>query len=363
MAVSDSQLIQWLAHEKPRVRGAALDLLTGSYSNEQAILPAVFESWDRFGADVAFHDFPLISHLPIPAELVPECLRRAQAMSADRKITERTCRCAGKLIEALSVAHAPLFAAYLNDIERLKETSKIFFRISIDSMRARAEALHRESNSIEIDFEDGSPTDMANALECLLHRGEARPWIERGLSEIGEQESLPQLASVVLEFMSRHEVPGFEEALLPLVDRHDAFAADAATIALVRYRNQKVQQLIADAFPKLSRNGQLRCIDIVRRARLPKSAEFLRFLLPFGVDLVVQDSARIAEVLLFDFDRLEDWLEAYLLLEDRSVRRVGFALPLAEAVAKNHCPIEWGRIEELVESRAGRGFFQDEPTR
>lgn len=356
MAVTDNQLISWLQHEKPRIRGAALDLLTGSYSYEEAILPAIFAGWDRFEPENAYHDFPLVSHLPIPMESVEECLRRARVMSDGRKITDRQCRCAGKLIEALSVSHAPLFAAHLDEIESLKQSSKIYFRVSIESMRARAEALRRETKSLELDFEDGRPPDMAVALECLLHRGEAGRWIERGFQGIEEDGTLSPLASVVLDFMSRHMVPGFEQELIPLVDRHDAFAADAASIALMRYRNTTVQQLIADAFPKLSRSGQLRCIDIIRRARLPKSSELLRFLMPFGVDLLVQDSVRVAEVMMFDFNWLEEWLEAYLLMEDRSLQRVHFLMPLAEAVALQEKPEDWPRIRELVASRLGESW-------
>lgn len=358
MAVADSQLISWMSHPLPRVRGAALDVLTSSYSNDPQILRALFDAWDRFGPEVAFHDFPLISHLPISAELVDECIRRAAEMAAGRKPTDRTCRCAGKLMEALSVAPANVYAAHLDALVKLKASSKIFFRVSVDSMREKAEAIARASSSLALDFEDGQERHLAIALESLHRRHEAGPWIERGLGELqGENDRTP-LATAVLEFASRHPIVGYEERLLPLLEHSEASIADPATIALVRCRTTEIQRLIADRFPKMNRSGQLRSVDIIRRARLPKSSELLRFLLPYGVEFQVQNGIRVAEVLLFDFEALEDWLEALLLADDHALRMLRPYLPLAEPLAQSLIPQEWGRIQQLVESRIGLPIFE-----
>ncbi len=353
MAVSDPQLVAWMTHDRPRIRSAALDLLTASYTHDRHVIEALFAGWDRFGADEAFRDFPLVGHLPIPAERVGECLDRAAAMSAGRPIIDRTCRCAGKLIEALSVAPAPIFAPHLDRIEALKRTSKIFFRVPIEAMREKAEALARASTSLELDFEDGDSSEIAIALECLQRRGEAEDRIERGLRELADETGRSPLAIAALELASRHPVVGHEEPLLSLVDRNEAPLADAATVALIRCRNVRVQQLIAERFPTMSRTGQLRCVEIVRRMRLSKGVELLRFLLPHGSDFTVQESIRIAEVLLFDFAHLEDWLEALLLSEDTSLRRIASLLPIAEPLSHEVCPDDWSRIRQLVGTRLG----------
>jgi len=357
MAVADSQLISWMSHPTPRVRGAALDILTSSYSNDPEILRALFDAWDRFGPESAFHDFPLISHLPISQELAGECIRRAAQMSAGRKLVDRTCRCAGKLMEALSVAPADVYSSHLEALQELKASSKIFFRVSVDAMRERAEAHARVSSSLALDFEDGQEQHLAIALESLHQRGEANPWIARGLSELEAEQERTPLATAVLEFASRHPIGGFEERLLPLLDHAEASIADPATIALVRCRTPEIQRLIADRFPMMNRSGQLRSVDIIRRARLPKSSQLLRFLLPYGVEFQVQNGIRVAEVLLFDFEALEDWLESMLLADDVALRMLRPYLPLAEPLAHSVVPEEWERIRQLIESRLGLPLF------
>ncbi len=135
MTVSDSQLVELLLNKSVEVRSAALELLTSSYSNDTSILPAIFSAWDEFGADQAFPEFPLIGHLPIGEATIVEALSRAQSMSSGRKLTDRACRCAGKMLEAISIASPSLFTTHMEAIEALKESSKIFFRVSLQSMR------------------------------------------------------------------------------------------------------------------------------------------------------------------------------------------------------------------------------------
>lgn len=361
MEVTDAQLIAWMKHENPRVRGASLDLVTSSYALDPSILNTVFEAWDLYGPEHAFHDFPLISHLPIPADKVEESLSRAAKMSYGRKITDRTCRCAGKLVEAISVADATVFAEHLPAIAELKESSKVFFRIPLASMSERAQALQRQSASLNLDFQDGQPNDISIALECLHGRGEAGVWISRGFEEWRETTERTPLAIAVLELASRHPIVGHEADLLELMNAEEASVADLATIALVRARSPETQKRIADRFPEWSRAGQLRAIDLVRRMRLPQSSNLLRFLLPYGCEAHVQDAARIAEILVFDFAAIEDWLEALLLVDEASLRRLTFAMPLAQVLAETTVPEEWPRIQHLMETRLGP-FLSAGPT-
>ncbi len=361
MSVSDAQLIVWMGQKDPRVRTAALELITNSYATDPRILPAVFQAWDDWGPEAAFPDFPLISHLPIPADRVAECLKRAEEMSTGRKLTDRTCRCAGKLVEALSVCEPSLFMAHLDAIEQLKQTSKVFFRVPIVAMRERATALERTSSSLQLDFEDGQPSDIAIALEALVLRGDGSAWIERGFRDWVEESTPTPLAIAVLELASRRALYGHEESLLELMVGDRATIADLASIALVRCRSVHAQKLIAERFASMGRNGQLRSVDIIRRTRLPQSSNLLRYLLPLGVDFVVQDSIRVAEVLLFDFDSLEDWLEALLLADDKSMQRIAYAIPLAYPLAMESVESEWPRIQHLIRTRMGSEMDSQPP--
>jgi hypothetical protein len=353
MAVADEQLMGWLVHPDPLVRSASLELLTSSYVSDPGILPAIFAAWDRWGAEGAFPEFPLVSHLPIQSEMLSECLARAESMSHGRKLTDRVCRCAGKLIEAISVCDASVFEPHMEAMQRLKQTSKIFFRVPIESMKERVAALHRSTSSLCLDFEDGQPSDIAVALEALLQRGEARPWVERGFQQWGDESEPSPLARAVLELASRHAISGFEEPMLNLTQSDFASIADMASIALIRCRSPRTLPLIAERFPSMGRAGQLRSIDIIRRTRLDRSSNLLHYLLPLGREFIVQDAIRIAEVLLLDFESLEEWLEAFLLADDTSLTRTVFALPIIYPLALEKAPTEWSRIRNLIHSRLG----------
>ena len=237
---------------------------------------SVIAAWDQYGTESAFSDFPLISHLAISPDQMPLVLARARELSEGRKITDRVCRCAGKLAEAISVERASSFAPHLQELRALKASSKIFFRVPIEIMEQRAEALLREPSSLELDFEDGTVADYSIALESLWERGLANRWIREGI-ESWEDPSPSKLAVTALELVSRHSIRGYEEHLLTLVDRDEASIADLATIALVRGRNLQTQSLIAERFQGMSKPGQLRSLDIIRRMRLEQSSKLIRF--------------------------------------------------------------------------------------
>lgn len=353
MAVTDEQLMGWLAHPDRIVRSASLELLTSSYVSHPGILPTIFAAWDRWGAEEAYPDFPLVSHLSIPSEMVQECLVRAESMSQGRKLTDRVCRCAGKLIEALSVCDATVLERHVVSIERLKQSSKVFFRVPIVAIKERVAALHRSSSSLGMDFEDGQPSDLAIALEVLLQRGEAQPWLQRGFEDWSEQSAPSPLARALLDLASRHTLTGFESELLELSQSDLVSIADQASIALIRCRSARTLTLIADQFASMGRAGQLRSIDIIRRTRLDRSSNLLHYLLPLGREFIVQDAIRIAEILLFDFDAIEEWLEAFLLADDDSLKRTHYALPIAYPLALERVPGEWPRIRHLIHSRIG----------
>jgi hypothetical protein len=61
-------------------------------------------------------------------------------------------------------------------------------------------------------------------------------------------------------------------------------------------------------------------------------------------------------VLLFDFKYLEDWLEAFILLDETSVQRLEYAIPIALPLAQEVSAADWPRIRSLLLMRLGRGF-------
>ncbi len=351
MALSDELLIRWLSHGDAKVRNVALEILTGSFSQDTSILPTVFANWDRFGVAAAYPEFQLVSFLPIQEPLVSECLSRAATMIEGRKLTDRVCRCAGKLIESVSVHPPAFFHSHLASIRSIHASSKIFFRVSLDGLQVRSDALLRPTHSLLADLNDGNENDVAVALECLYYRHEADSLIGRGLREAATDGQRSSLANATMALATRTPLRSFESQLLGLIEHRDLTVSDAATIGLARCRDPKTQSLIADAFPKLSRLAQLRAIEVVRRGRFPKSSELLRYLLPHGVDFSVQDAIRIAEVMIFDFESLEDWLEAYLLAEEQSLSRIASSLALVEPLGQEVAPDELDRILKLVESR------------
>jgi hypothetical protein len=60
--------------------------------------------------------------------------------------------------------------------------------------------------------------------------------------------------------------------------------------------------------------------------------------------------------MLFDFEFLEEWLEAFLLMDDASVQRVVYAIPIAHPLALEEVPADWPRIKNLLKMRLGRSF-------
>ena len=83
----------------------ALEFLSEGYASDDAILPTVFEAWERWGAAEAFPGFPMLSHLSVPPAHIAECCDRAARMASRGKLTEPMTRCAGKLLE--QVTHRP----------------------------------------------------------------------------------------------------------------------------------------------------------------------------------------------------------------------------------------------------------------
>jgi len=362
MALSDATLIGLLTHESAGVRSASLELLSGSFSTDARWLPQIFAAWDRYGAQDAFQEFPLLTHFAIPSELVSECIQRAQNMSAGRPLTDRVCRCAGKLIEAISVASPVTFSNHVAAIHELKLQSKIFFRVNDQKMHARCGWIDREFSDFAetLASNPGSILNLYEVLESQFLQGRADDVLKSAFQSLradllgGErthERTLDQVAHVCLELATRYRMVGYEAWFVDLLDHTESAIADAASVGLARCRTDTSLSLIADRFADYSKPGQLRSIDVLRRGRMPKTSELLRFLRAHGHGTQVQNALRTAEVLQFDFSCLEDWLEALVVVDDASFERLKGALgivePLAEALSKE----DKARTMHLLRSR------------
>jgi hypothetical protein len=358
MALKDGQLIEWLSHPQAPIRSAALELLSNAFSTDHRWCDAIFRTWDQYTPQEAFPEFPLISHLEIPKESMESAIQRASTMSVSRALTDRACRCAGKIIEAISVSSPWMFQPYLEQIRILKQSSKIFFRVDIDRMAYRVEQLRAGSlDPIEDWFQrDVAPTlpyGYYPHLESAFARGEADSALRIAFDQLKNGDVKPQVIESVLELSTRYRLVGYESIFVDGLDHDNTSIADACAIALSRCRNDNVLSLIADRFPEYTRAGQLRSIDVLRRSRLPKTSELLRFLRPHAQGGLVQNALRIAEIMQFDFDDLENWLEAMLVVDDSSMQRIVNAICLAGPLSEQLAPEDRRRTLHLVNGRMG----------
>lgn len=356
MALRDVKLVDWLTNENAMVRTAALEMLSNGYSTDQRVCEAVFSAWDQFSTQDAFPEFPLITHLEVPKELMPETLNRAEAMSAGRPLTDRACRCAGKLLEAVSVSSPLIFQDHLDQIAQLKQRSKIFFRIDLDRIRFRVSLLDSLAEDSVADWFTSDTQPIVSHgfypyLESLHLKGRAESSLQAAFEQLRSGERKPHVLETALELASRYRLVGYEGVFADGIDDENSSVADGCAIALARCRNDNVLSLIAERFPDYSRSGQLRSIDVLRRSRLPKTSELLRFLRAHAQGSQVQNALRIAEVLQFDFSDLENWLEAFLVVDDMTLKRVASLLCLVGPLSESLSDDDRRRTLHLVRTR------------
>ena len=356
MALRDLKLIDWLANESVMVRTAALEMLSNGYSTDQRFCEAVFGAWDKYTIHEAFPEFPLINHLEIPKELMSETLRRAGDMSAGRPLTDRACRCAGKLLEAVSVSSPLLFQDHLEQIAELKHSSKIFFRVDLERLKFRVSLVDSLTDESIVDWftADTQPTlkhGYYPFLESQYLKGRAEQSLQIAFEQIKSGDRKPHVLESALELATRYRLVGYEGVFADGIDDENTSIADSCAVALSRCRNDNVLSVIADRFPDYSRSGQLRSIDVLRRSRLPKTSELLRFLRAHAQGSQVQNALRIAEVLQFDFSDLENWLEAILVVDDTSLMRIASLLCLVGPLSEELSDDDKRRMLHLVRTR------------
>ncbi len=361
MELSDQSLVELLDHKHVAIRTAALESLAASFADSPNVLPKVFEAWDRFGIAEAYPEFALLSHLPVSEQWCDVSIKRASQMVAGRKLTELECRFAGKLIEAYSVALPTAYQACLSELSKLKSESKIFFRVDTEAMCQRA-GMMRLSNEqlIEIisipqnaEVSNDIMRGVKSALDELHSRGVAEHYWHKAINEIEAETATAQpLTQASLEVMSRRGAAGFEYELAKLLGHRDAMIADAIAITLSRCRNMAALDAISQSFSQMSGQAKLRAAIVLQRMRLPGVASRIRLLREMNnSDRNVDEALRVAELLQFDFDYLEDWLESLMVIDDRTLHRVTSRLPLILPLSEHLDKADAGRLLKLVQSR------------
>lgn len=131
------QLLELLTGDSRRFRMQALHLLSEAYFESDRVLEQVFSAWEKWEAAEAFPEFPMLSFLPIPRGQIVACCEKAQAMAADRKLTDPSARAGGKLLEQLIRLPAKDLEPHLELLDQVKASSKIFFRVDLDQVRDR----------------------------------------------------------------------------------------------------------------------------------------------------------------------------------------------------------------------------------
>lgn len=343
MRLTDDHLVDWLKEANADLRSASIELLSQSYIDQPPWLLRVLEAWDRFGVPAAFPEFPLQAFLPIATDAIDTLLERAADLCHGRRLVDFEARCAGKLVEALAIAPVRLSADQRTRLAEVHGLSKIFFRVDLPAVTRQQEAFDaatsdlQERVALHASSDQGTTEDrqqFAADLAALDERQMADVWIQRGLKAAASpDQGRGWLANTTLELLTRSRPTAHGQAMIGLLDHPDSRVADTATLGLVRSDPSQWVDPLTAAFPKLGHAAQLRVAEILSRWRRPNIASRLRLLREATGDEAVRQALLAAELLQFNLDEVEDWLEALLVISDTWLKRLGSRLPLALPLA------------------------------
>ncbi len=153
MIASNDSLIELLRHANATVRMRALTVLCDGLIDDGNIFKAVRDGWEKWGADEAYPDFPMLSHFPVGQHDVAQAIALAGSMAEGGKLTDKRTRCAGKLLEQVVQLPLEVIEEHLDAIESVAASAKIFFRVRPQHARRRQElkALPLEQLSSQLD--------------------------------------------------------------------------------------------------------------------------------------------------------------------------------------------------------------------
>jgi HEAT repeat protein len=359
MEVTDHELIELLTHDRVQVRSAAIDALSSSSCEDNRMLLQVFAAWDRFGIEQAFPDFALLGHLPVSHHQAEASIHRAGEMSRDRKLIDPICRFAGKLIEAYSIASPKAYSGLVDSFEALRSQSKIFFRVDIDQMRRRLQVMQLSSDQLRLMVRDSyqlEPLEVDQsrlrfAIDELNERDEADDIWQNVFDDIATDVRTP-MTEAAMSIMTRRKVNRFNAPLVWLLSHKESSIADMAVICLARMREPATLEAIEAGFDRLSNVGRLRCAMVLQRLRTPGTTQLLeRLIEKCKYDSAACESMKVASLMQFDMSAIEDWLELYLTVEDDSLNRFKYRLPLIIPLIERFPEHDRARIVKLIKSR------------
>lgn len=314
----NADLIRLLANDEVSVRTLALNFLSEGYAQEPAVLTSVFAGWDRWGVEVAFPEFPILSHVPIPAAVVLECCQRSAAIVPNRKVTDRQTRCAGKLMEQVVRLPAADLQPHQARIAETVGLSKIFFRIDLTDLENRLAMLELTSDQLAERLDSAIATlaeqpdsgtayhQALAALESL--RFEHPAYIDMAAAIVRTPpDSGVQATSFRVSLQSLIQFPqaGAEEALAKqLVDTREAVHCNAVE-ALVRIGSPLAAAHLVAKFDQADAGAQRWIARGLQRVRADGLAAELARLRTASQNPALWGMLLVAEVRQFDLTSLE----------------------------------------------------------
>lgn len=266
---ANADLQRMLLDDEPQFRMLALEFLSEGYAEHGQIMPDVFSMWDRCGVAEAYPEFPMLSHLAIAPALIDECCRRAAQMVVERKLTDPSTRCAGKLLEQVTAGQAVDLASHLNTIRETSKASKIFFRVDLPALQHRVDLLGSSADHLAVRLDSAietlsrQPGDSAPFMDGL-HALEALRWQHpdyldmRAAIAQSPPESGPAAISFQLSMQSLIQFPqtGSEAHLAKhLLDQRETIFVNAVE-ALVRCGTPLAAAHLLAAFPDAQSQAQ-----------------------------------------------------------------------------------------------------------
>lgn len=314
----NDDLIRLLASDEATVRTLALNFLSEGYAQEPDVLANVFTGWDRRGVDVAFPEFPLLSHVPIPTTAVLECCQRAAAIVPNRKLTDRQTRCAGKLMEQVVRLPAADLRPFQSQIVETIHLSKIFFRVDPAILKNRIAMLEQTSDQLAERLESAiatlaqqpdSDTAMHQSLAALETLRFHHPTYLDMIAAIAHSppDSGVQAASfqVAMQSLIQFAQPGAEEALAKLlIDARESIHCNAVE-GLVRIGSPLAAAHLIASFDQADAGAQRWIARGLQRVRGIGLTEEVARLRSATQDPTLWGMLLVAEVRQFDSTSLE----------------------------------------------------------
>lgn len=310
----NEDLVALLADDTPGTRMLALHFLSEGYADQPEILPAVFAAWDRWGATSAFPEFPLISYVCIPKELIGELLQRAQDLVLPgHKLTELSTRCAGKLVEQLCNLPAKQLSPHQINLENLTTQSKIFFRVDTRALAQRIGMMDLSADQLAERLDHSIETltahsENAAAFTTGLHALEALRSDHPGYIDMATaiSNTPPDHGARAISFqLSMHSLiqtsqAGTEAALAThLLDPREAILSNAIE-AMVKLGTPLAAACLISQFELASESGQRWIARGLQRVRGLGLADEIANLRDHTVDPALWGMLLVAEVRQFE---------------------------------------------------------------